>query len=222
MPDSSTVTEIIWTSLRVSGAALLLSTIAGVPLGILLAMRRFPLRGLAIALTYTGMAFPPVVIGLCVYVLISRTGPIGSLNLPFVPSLFTIEAMVLAQTVLALPLVIGFTMSALLGLDPGLRNQLRALGASERQIAWQLLREARSGIVLALVGGFGAIISEVGAVQLVGGNIASKTRTLTTAIVLETNKGEFALALTLGGILLAIAFVTNVIALRLQGRSIGG
>jgi tungstate transport system permease protein len=130
--------------------------------------------------------------------------------------------MVLAQTVLALPLVIGFTMSALLGLDPGLRNQLHALGASERQIAWQLLREARSGIVLALVGGFGAIISEVGAVQLVGGNIASKTRTLTTAIVLETNKGEFALALTLGGILLAIAFVTNVIALRLQGRSIGG
>jgi tungstate transport system permease protein len=113
-------------------------------------------------------------------------------------------------------------MSAILGLDPGLRQQLRALGASDRQIAWQLVREARAGIVLALIGGFGGIISEVGAVQLLGGNIAGSTRTLTTAIVLETGKGDFALALALGAVLIAIAFVTNALALRLQGRSLDG
>ncbi len=215
----SDLLSIVLTSLRVSGAALVISALLGLPVGVFLALRRFPLRRLVLALVYTGMAFPPVVIGLFVYVLISRSGPLGQLALPFVPALFTIEAMVLAQVVLALPVVIGLTLSAIESVDPALRTQLRALGATERQIGWQLLREARPGIVLALIGAFGAIISEVGAVMLVGGNIAGSTRTLTTAIVLETSKGEFALGLALGGLLLLIALTSNLAALRLQGRS---
>jgi tungstate transport system permease protein len=211
---------IVSVSLRVSGVALLISTALGVPLGLWLGLKRFAGRRLMIAAIYTGMEFPPVVIGLFVYVLLSRAGPLGRLALPFIPELFTIDAMIAAQTLLALPLVAGLTMSAVLAVDPALRQQLRALGATDRQIAWQLVREARGGIVLALIGGFGAVISEVGAVMLVGGNIQGSTRTLTTAIVLETSKGDFALALALGAMLLGIVFVINIVALRLQGKTL--
>ncbi len=211
---------IIDISLRVALAALAISAAIGVPLGLWLGLKRFIGRRLIITLIYTGMAFPPVVIGLCVYVLLSRAGPLGRLALPGIPGLFTLDAMIVAQTLLALPLVAGLTMSAVLGLDPSLRQQLRALGASDRQIAWQLVREARGGIVLGLISGFGAAISEVGAAMLVGGNIAGRTRSLTTAIVLETSKGEFDMALALGAILLAIAFGVNALALRLQGKTL--
>ncbi len=212
--------QIVSLSLRVSGVALSISALLGIPLGALLGLARFPGRKLAIAGVYTGMAFPPVVIGLLVYVLLSRAGPLSRLALPFVPALFTAGAMIVAQTLLALPVVAGLTMSALLALDPGLRQQLRALGATEQQAAWQLIREARGGILLALIGAFGAVISEVGAVMLVGGNIQGSTRTLTTAIVLETSQGDFVRALALGAILLGIAFAVNVAALRLQGKSL--
>lgn len=206
-------------SLRVSGIALIISTIAGIPVGAALGLARFRGRRLSVALVYTGMAFPPVVIGLFVYLLLSRSGVLGGLGLPWVPKLFTPEAMILAQVIIAFPLIAGFTMAAVQGVDPALRVQVQALGASRWQTTWAILEEARVGVIAAVVAGFGGIISEVGAVMLVGGNIEGQTRVLTTAIVLETNKGNFGLALALGAILLSMAFATNFIILRLQGRS---
>lgn len=213
------LTEIIALSLRVSGIALLFSTLIGIPLGIIMGLNRFVGRRIVIALLYTGMGFPPVVIGLFVYVLLSRSGPLGSLNLNWIPNLFTPAAMIVAQTIIAFPLVAGFTMAAVMSVDPQLRQQLLALGATKRQAAWTVLHEARVGVIVSIIAGFGSIISEVGAVMLVGGNIEGKTRVLTTAIVLETRKGNFSLALALGGILLGIAFLTNLAMLRMQGNS---
>jgi len=215
----SQLLEIVLLSLRVSGIALAISTLIGLPFGALLGLTRFRGRRLSVALVYTGMAFPPVVIGLFVYLLLSRSGVLGSLGLPWLPKLFTPEAMILAQVIIAFPLVTGFTMAAVQGVDPALRLQVQALGASRWQTTWATLNEARVGVIAAVVAGFGGIISEVGAVMLVGGNIAGQTRVLTTAIVLETNKGNFGLALALGVILLCIAFIANVIMLHLQGRS---
>jgi tungstate transport system permease protein len=212
--------SIVLLSLRVSGLALLFSTIVGVPAGAALALNRFPGRTLAIVLVYTGMAFPPVVIGLFVYILLSRNGILGSLDLAWIPSLFTPAAMIVAQTIIAFPLVAGFTMAAVMGVDPHLRLQVQSLGASRVQATWATLDEARTGVIAAIVAGFGGIISEVGAVMLVGGNIEGRTRVLTTAIVLETNKGNFATALALGFILLTIAFLANFMILRLQGRTL--
>jgi tungstate transport system permease protein len=168
-----------------------------------------------IAFIYTGMGLPPVVVGLLVYLLLSRSGPLG-----FLGWLFTPRAMVLAQTLICFPVIVGLTMAAVLAVDPALRLQLRALGATAWQSAWALVREARTGIVVALVAGFGSIISEVGAVMLVGGNIRGSTRVLTTAIVLETRQGRFDTALALGLVLLAIAFAINGAVLALQGRSV--
>jgi tungstate transport system permease protein len=211
--------EIILLSLQVSGIALLFSTLIGIPLGAFMGLTRFIGRRLVIALLYTGMGFPPVVIGLFVYVLLSRSGPLGSLNWSWLPALFTPSAMILAQTIIAFPLVAGFTMAAVLGVDPQLRQQVLALGATRRQAAWTILQEARVGVIVSIIAGFGSIISEVGAVMLVGGNIEGRTRVLTTAIVLETRKGNFDLALALGAVLLGIAFITNLVMLRLQGKS---
>lgn len=205
--------EIIALSLYVSGAALLWAMLFGLPLGVLLAMRRFPGRRLLVALVYTGMGLPPVVVGLWVYLLLSRSGPLGDLSWLFTPS-----AMILAQTIISLPLIAGFTLSAIDGIDPALGVQLRALGASPAQLAISLLWEARAGVLVAIIAGFGAIISEVGAVMLVGGNIAGSTRVLTTAIVLETRRGAFDLALALAFVLLVIAFAINAAALLLQQR----
>ena len=216
---SSELVEIVMLSLRVSGIALCISTLIGIPLGALLGLMRFRGRRLAVALIYTGMAFPPVVIGLFVYLMLSRSGVLGSLGISWMPKLFTPEAMIVAQVIIALPLVAGFTMAAVQGVDPALRLQVQALGGSRWQTTWAILDEARVGVIAAIVAGFGGIISEVGAVMLVGGNIADQTRVLTTAIVLETNKGNFGLAMALGVILLSMAFTTNFIILRLQGRS---
>jgi tungstate transport system permease protein len=159
------------------------------------------------------MGLPPVVVGLFVYLLLSRSGPLGWLGWLFTPS-----AMIAAQVIIALPLVMGLTMTALEGLDPALRLQLRSLGATSRQVMWTLLAEARGGVLAAVVAAFGGIVSEVGAVMLVGGNIDGQTRVLTTSIVLETRKGDFELALALGLVLLALAFASNAALLRLSGK----
>lgn len=216
----ATLMEIVALSLRVTGTALLFSTILGIPLGVFLGLKRFIGRRLVIAFLYTGMGFPPVVVGLFVYMLLSRSGPLGRLGWPIIPPLFTPAAMVVAQTIIAFPLVAGFTMAAVMSVDPGLRQQLQALGATPWQTALTILMEARIGVVTSIIAGFGSIISEVGAVMMVGGNIEHSTRVLTTAIVLETSKGDFSLAMALGLILLGLAFVTNVAMLRFQGRAL--
>ncbi len=205
--------EIVRLSLLVSGSALVISAMLGLPAGIVLGLKDFRGKRLLVALVYTGMGLPPVVVGLTIYILLSRQGPLGELGW-----LFTPRAMVITQTILALPLIIGFTMTAIAAAPPALSLQLRSLGATQRQIVFTLLYEARAGVLAALIAGFGAIISEVGSVMIVGGNIEHKTRVLTTSIVLETRRGNFALAIALGVILLAITFSANWLLLHLQGR----
>lgn len=207
--------EVIRLSLYVSGVALAYSTVIGIPLGAFLALKRFWGRRIIMALLYTGMGFPPVVIGLFVYLLLSRSGPMGQLGW-----LFTPRAIIVAQTIISFPLVAGFTMAAVMGVDPHLRQQLVALGATGWQATLAILAEARIGVIVSIIAGFGSVISEVGAVMLVGGNIEGKTRTLTTAIVLETRKGNFELAIALGVILLLISFLINLAMLKSQGRDV--
>jgi tungstate transport system permease protein len=213
------VMRIVALSMHVSGIALGFSTIVGIPLGAFLGLRRFMGRRVLIALLYTGMGFPPVVVGLFVYLMLSRSGPLGALQMPLIPKLFTPGAMVIAQTIISFPLVAGFTMAAVMGVDPNLRLQVRSLGATSWQITLAILMEARIGVVVSIIAGFGSIISEVGAVMLVGGNIQNATRVLTTAVVLETSKGNFDLAIALGLILLAIAFIINLVMIQLQGKT---
>jgi tungstate transport system permease protein len=207
------VWQIIGVSLWVSSMALFISGVLGVPLGTWLGLRRFPGQRLLTAIIYTGMGLPPVVVGLVVYLVLSRAGPLGVLGW-----LFTPRAMIAAQTVISLPLVAGLTMSAVDGVGAEFRQQLRAIGATPGQIARAVLWQARGGMLVALVAGFGSIISEVGAVMLVGGNIEGATRVLTTAIVLETRKGAFDQALALAFVLLALTFALNAATLRLQQR----
>jgi tungstate transport system permease protein len=204
---------IVALTLRVTGAALLVATIAGVPLGALLGLARFPGQRVVTLVLYTGMGLPPGVVGLWVYMFLSRSGPLGALGWLFTPS-----AMIAAQVVIAFPLVAGLTMSAVAGVDPAVRHQVAALGASHRQVVWTVLREARVGVTAAIVAAFGGIISEVGAVMLVGGNVEGQTRVLTTAIVLYTRQGDFALAMALGVALIALALGANTALLQLQGR----
>ncbi len=210
---NSALWEIVWLTLVVSGLALFIAGIVGIPAGAWLGMRQFRGERWLKTFVYTGMGFPPVVIGLFVFLLLSRQGPLGGLGW-----LFTTPAMVTAQTILALPLVIGVTMTAVHAVRPELRLQLRSLGATESQVLRTMLSEARFGVIVGLVAGFGAAISEVGAVMLVGGNIEGKTRVMTTAIVLETRQGNFELALALGVILLTLAFLANLLAVRLQSE----
>lgn len=209
-----TVVEIAVRSLQVTVIALVISTVMGIPLGTWLALVRFPGKRLFTAVIYTGMGLPPVVVGLVVFLFLSRSGPLGGWSW-----LFTTNAMIVAQVIIATPLVIGVTMSSVAGVDPALRPQLRALGATRRQMTWAQLWEARFGVIVGIVAGFGSIISEVGAVMLVGGNIAGKTRVLTTAVVLETRQGNFDLALALGIILLLISFLANAALVALQSRA---
>jgi len=203
---------ILLLSLQVSGVAVLLSSLIGVPFGVWLGLSRFPAKRFVVGLVHTGMALPPVVVGLVLYLLLSRSGPLGGLGWLFSP-----QAMILAQTILDLPFVIGITMVAVASLPTDLQRQLRSLGASPAQARWEMVREARAGIVLALATAFGRSLSEVGAVWLVGGNIEGQTRVMTTAIVLETGKGNFTLALLLGGTLLVVALAINLVILRYQG-----
>ncbi len=204
--------EVVGLTLRVTGGALLLATLIGLPLGAALGLRdRVPAGGCLLPIIYTGMGLPPVVVGLFVYLLLSNRGPLGGLGWLFTPT-----AMVVAQTIIALPLIIGLTLTALRSIDPTVKLQVRSLGATRAQLAWTMMLEARLGVLAAVIAAFGGIISEVGAVMLVGGNIQGQTRVLTTAIVLETRRGNFALALALGIILLALAFAANYLFHRLS------
>lgn len=206
--------ETVALTLQVTLAALVIALLIGVPVGAAVGLaRRLPGRWLLVPLIYTGMGLPPVVVGLFTYLILSNQGPLGGLGWLFTPA-----GMIVAQTIIALPLVIGLTMAAVQGIDPSLPVQMLSLGATRRQVAGVTLLEARVGVTAAVVAAYGAIISEVGAVMLVGGNIEGETRVLTTAIVLETRRGNFALALALGIILLGIAFLTNFAFHRLQVR----
>lgn len=207
------VLETILLSLRVSGVATVIAVLLGMPLGTFIGLRRFRGRALAVALVHTGFALPPVVIGLFVFMFLSRNGPAGDLQLLFTPA-----AMVIAQAVLATPYVTGITLAAVQAVPADVRLQARALGASPWRAVLTHVREARLGLVAAVVAGFGAVISEVGAVMMVGGNIAGETRVMTTAIVLETRRGNFRTAVILGVVLLAIAFVVNVLLTIAQQR----
>jgi len=205
------IIDVVLLSLRVSGVAVLLGVLLGLPVGVLVGLTRFRGRGLVVALIHTGFALPPVVVGLFIYMLLSRSGPAGHLELLFTPA-----AMVAAQAALAAPYVAGIALAAVQAVPADVRLQAAALGASPLRSLWTHLREARLGIGAAIVAGFGAVISEVGAVMMVGGNIAGETRVMTTAIVLETRRGNFATALAMGLILLAVAFAVNVLLTRAQ------
>ena len=199
------VWEVVFRSLWISGTALLLATMIGLPLGALVALSRFRARTPVIALVNTGLAFPPVVVGLAVYLLLSRAGPAGPLGLLYTPS-----AIIVAQVILAGPYIAAVTLAALEGVPVDVRQQARGLGATRWQAVLLHLREARASLVAAVAAGFGAVISEVGAVMIVGGNLLGETRVMTTAIVLETRRGNFGVAIALGTVLLAIAFLINL------------
>lgn len=207
--------QILLLSVRVSGTALLLSTAIGIPIGSWLALRRFLGRRLMIAFLYTGMGFPPVVVGLFVYLATSHSGPLGWLSW-----LYTPKAMVAAQVIISTPVIAGLTMAAVLGVNPHLRIQMLSLGATSLQAAVAVLKEARIGVLVAVIAGFGSIISEVGAVMMVGGNIKGYSQVLTTAIVQYTRMGIFDLAIALGLILVAVAFLVNLAMVALQGRGL--
>jgi len=200
-------------SLEISGAATGLSLLLGIPLGVALALGRFPGRGLAISLVNTGMGLPPVVVGLFVSILLWRSGPFG-----FLEWIYTPIAMVLAQLAIAAPIVTGLTLAAIQQIPDRFRLQMRGLGASRGQLLWVLLREARLPMLAAAMAGFGGVISEVGASLMVGGNIRGQTRVLTTATVLAASKGNFDVAIALSVLLLAIMFLVNAALTWIQQR----
>ena len=208
------VMQITLLSLEVSGTATLLSLVIGLPLGSLLALGKFRGRGFWLSLVNTGMALPPVVVGLAVSLFLWRSGPLGDLQLMYTPS-----AIIIAQTVIAAPVVTGLTSAALQQLNPRLRLQLLGLGASRWQMVLLLWKEARLPLLAALMAGFGSVISEVGASMMVGGNLRGQTRVLTTAIVLETGMGEFATAIALSVLLLVLAFLVNLALTWIQQRN---
>ena len=205
--------HILWLSLWVTGLATAIAMVVGVPLGVFLALHRFPGRNLFVTFVNAGMGIPPVVVGLFVFLLLARSGPLGSWNLIYTPT-----AIVIAQVIIATPQVIGVTIAGIQGLDERLTLQIVSLGASRAQLYLKLVREARVAVLAALAAGFGAIISEVGAVMMVGGNIQGQTRVMTTAIVLETRQGNFAMAIALSAVLLTIALVINGVFTWLQQR----
>lgn len=192
-------------TLRVSLSATLVAFLLGVPVGTALALGRFRGRRILLAVANTGMGLPPVVVGLFVTVLLWRSGPLGALGLLYTPA-----AMVIAQAAIATPVVIALTATALQQVDPDFLLQMRALGATRFRALGALLVEARLPLLSAGMAGFGAVVSEVGAAQMVGGNLAGETRVLTTAAVLATSRGQFALAIAFGLVLLAIAFAVNL------------
>lgn len=195
---------IIVLSLRVSCTALVLATLIGLPLSAILGFRKFPLRGLIINILNTFMGLPPVVVGLFVYLLLSRSGPLGFLALLYTPA-----AMIIAQTILAFPIVASLSHSAIVSVDPIIKQASLTLGATPFQISLTIINEARYGIMSAVIAAFGRVMAEVGAILIVGGNIAGYTRVMTTTIALETDRGNFELALALGIILLFISLLIN-------------
>jgi tungstate transport system permease protein len=208
------VMKIALLSLLVSGSATIFSLCVGIPLGCVLGLSRFPGRRFVASLINTGMGLPPVVVGLVVSMFLWRNGPLGILHIMYTP-----EAMVIAQFIIAMPIVAGFTMAATQQLDPKLRLQIKSLGASRIQLVWILLKEARLPLLAAIMAGFGAVISEVGASMMVGGNISGQTRVLTTAIVGLNSMGEFDVAIALSVILMLLVYLVNFILTMVQQRS---
>lgn len=202
---------IIYLSIKVSGLALLIAALAGLPLGALLGLKRFPLRGMLISLLNTFMGLPPVVVGLFLYLLLSRSGPFGFMSLLYTPS-----AMVMAQGIIALPIVAALCHSAIVNVDPIIKQASVTLGATPLQSTITIIKEARYGIMSGIIAALGRAMSEVGAILIVGGNIAGYTRVMTTTIALETDKGNFELALALGIILLSISLLINIFLHRFQ------
>ncbi len=205
--------SIIALSLAVSCGAVFTASIIGGGLGIAVALNHFPGRRLLTNLLNTFMGLPPVVVGLVLYLLLSRSGPFGFWELLFTPT-----AMLLAQTILATPIIAALTVSAISGVPANVRETAMGLGASKRQAVWVVIKDARFAIMAAVIAGFGRVIAEVGAVMMVGGNIRGYTRVMTTAIVLETSKGDFKLAIALGLVLIMLSFSLNMALQALQGR----
>jgi tungstate transport system permease protein len=204
---------IILLSIRVSGTALVVATLLGLPLGAFLGFNRFPLKGLMISILNTFMGLPPVVVGLFVYLLLSRSGPLGFMALLYTPS-----AMIVAQSILSFPIVTSLSHSAIISVDPIIKQASMTLGATPVQVSLTIIREARYGILSAIIAAFGRVMAEVGAILIVGGNIAGFTRVMTTTIALETDKGNFELALALGIILLTISLVINAALYLIQKK----
>ena len=200
-------------SLQVSGAATLVSLLFGITIGTTVALSRFPGRRVVVSLINTGMGLPPVVVGLFVTIFLWRIGPLG-----FFEILYTPTAMIIAQIVIAAPIVMGITLAAIQQLPRKLRLQILALGATHFQMVWILIKEAKLPLLAAVMAGFGGVISEVGASIMVGGNILGYSRVLTTATVMETSRGNFDVAIALGIILLLLAYFINLILTHIQQR----
>ncbi|HEY5497206.1 MAG TPA: ABC transporter permease [Syntrophales bacterium] len=207
------VMGITWLSLKVSGTATLISLFIGIGIGTAVALTSFPGRQIVVGLINTGMGLPPVVVGLFVTIFLWRNGPFGALEI-----LYTPMAIIIAQAIIATPIVMGITLAAMQQLPKKLRLQILALGATRFQMVWLLVKEAKLSLMAAVMAGFGGVISEVGASIMVGGNIKGYTRVLTTATVMETSKGNFDVAIALSVILLFFAFVINMVLTRVQQR----
>jgi tungstate transport system permease protein len=205
--------SITWLSLKVSGTATLISLFIGIGIGTAVALSSFPGRQIVVGLINTGMGLPPVVVGLFVTIFLWRNGPFGSLEI-----LYTPMAIIIAQAIIATPIVMGITLAAMQQLPQKLRLQILALGATRFQMVWLLIKEAKLSLMAAVMAGFGGVISEVGASIMVGGNIKGYTRVLTTATVMETSKGNFDVAIALSVILLLFAFAINMVLTRVQQR----
>lgn len=210
------IVEIVGATLRVSGTATVISVIIGVPLGTFIALGNFPGRKFAFSLVNTGMGMPPVVVGLWVSIFLWRSGPFGFLNI-----IYTQTAMIIAQAIIAAPVVVGLTSAAIEQTDPKLRLQIRALGANRAQFLWYLLKEVRFSLFAAIIAGFGAVVSEAGASMMVGGNIKGMTRVLTTATTLEVSKGNFDIAIALSIILTLLAYGVTLWLTHLQQKQQG-
>jgi tungstate transport system permease protein len=209
--NDADVYEIAWRSIYVSTIATAIALIIGVTAGAALAFRQFPGKIIVMALVNTGMGLPPVVVGLVIAILLWRSGPLGQLEWIYTP-----KAMIVAQAIIATPIITGFTAASLGALNPKLRLQVYALGASRLQMLWLVLTEVKLPLLAAIMAGFGAAISEVGASVMVGGNIAGDTRVLTGAVLLENSKGNFGAALAFGIILLALMVAVNALATWVQ------
>ena len=201
-------------SLKISGTATIISLLIGISTGVMVALSRFPGRRVVISLINTGMGLPPVVVGLFVTIFLWRNGPLGFLEILYTPA-----AMILAQAVIATPIVMGITLAAVQQLPQKLRLQILALGATRIQMVWILIKEAKLPLLAAVMAGFGGVISEVGASIMVGGNIKGYSRVLTTATVMETSRGNFEVAIALGIILLLLAYLINLVLTHIQQRT---
>jgi tungstate transport system permease protein len=213
---NSELLGIILLSIAVSCTALFIATALGLPLGALLSLKKLPGRGLLISLMNTFMGLPPVVVGLFLYLMLSRSGPLGFMGLLYSPS-----AMIIAQAILAFPIVSALSHSAIVNVDPLIRQASLTLGATSFQVTVTVIKEARYGIMAGVIAAFGRVMAEVGAILIVGGNIAGYTRVMTTTIALETDKGNFELALALGIILLSLSLFINSMLHVVQKKGAG-